>query len=385
MEVLDDLLADLIVGAAREKSHFAERLDQAVRVAPQDAFEKLRDAVAHLRRQFRDRPKIQQDQRAVASHEQIPGVRIGVVDAVDEDHLAIRADEPAREILLVDAERVDAREVADFLPLDERRRDHLVRRELANGHREDHAIVPREILLDALDVVGLAREVELLVKQRLDLVVVRVEPLHGHEPLHDRHDAADGDEIELHHLVDVFVLDLHRDAAAVLRLRLVDLSERRARDARAIEALEERVDFSAELVLDALRDLFERARRDLVLKPLELAAELFGKKVRHDRQELSDLDEQTLKLEDRRVDERRVAFVHRRDALAFPVLSEDATPPREPQVAADDLERRHVRAHEAPRVRRARSIRHHRFRGGRTGRNRPNANERGVLVVLFRR
>ena len=69
------------------------------------------------------------------------------------------------------------------------------------------------------------------VEQLFDLVVVRVEPLHGHEPLHDRHDAADGDEIEPHDLVDVVVLHLHRDARAVVRLRLVDLAERRARDA----------------------------------------------------------------------------------------------------------------------------------------------------------
>ena len=96
-----------------------------------------------------------------------------------------------------------------------------------------------EVHRDALDVVGLAREIELLGEEPFDLVVVGVEPLHGHEPLHDHHDAADRHEIQPHHLVDVFVLDLHRDAQAVFRLRLVDLAERRARDARAVEVLEQ--------------------------------------------------------------------------------------------------------------------------------------------------
>ena len=47
--------------------------------------------------------------RAVLLDEHVPGVRIGVVDAVDEDHLAVEADEALRDVLLVDAERVERR------------------------------------------------------------------------------------------------------------------------------------------------------------------------------------------------------------------------------------------------------------------------------------
>ena len=102
----------------------------------------------------------------------VPGVRIGVVDAVDEDHLAVDADEAARELLLVDAHRVEAREVGELLPFDERRREHAARRELAHRHREVDARVLLEVRRDLLDVVGLAVEVELLPQQVLDLVVV---------------------------------------------------------------------------------------------------------------------------------------------------------------------------------------------------------------------
>ena len=80
--------------------------------------------VAHRRRQLGHGAEIEEDQRAVGADEHVPGVRIGVVDAVDEDHLAVGAHEPVRQILLVDAQRVDGADVADLLAVDERRRDH---------------------------------------------------------------------------------------------------------------------------------------------------------------------------------------------------------------------------------------------------------------------
>jgi hypothetical protein len=62
---LDDLLAH-VVARAREKAHLAHGLDEPVRVAPNDALEELRDALAHLRRELRDGPEIEQDEVAVA-------------------------------------------------------------------------------------------------------------------------------------------------------------------------------------------------------------------------------------------------------------------------------------------------------------------------------
>ena len=106
---------------------------------------------------------------------------------------------------------------------------------LANGPREDDARVVGEVLRDPLDVVGLEREVELLGQELADLVVVRVQPLHGDEELDDLHDAADRLEIEPHDPVDVAVLHLHADALAVDQLGDVHLPERRARDRLAIE------------------------------------------------------------------------------------------------------------------------------------------------------
>ena len=76
-----------------------------------------------------------------------------------------------------------------------------------------------------------------------------------------------------------------------------------------MEVVEDLVDARAELLLDARRDLLVRTRRHLVLEALELGAELLGEEVRHDREELPDLDEEALQLEDRRVDALRVRLV----------------------------------------------------------------------------
>ena len=81
-----------------------------------------------------------------------------------------------------------------------------------------------------------------------------------------------------------------------------------------------------EVVLYALRDLLEGPRRDLILEPLELGPKLFGEEVRHDRQELADLDEQPLEPKDRRVDAPCVSLVNLSDAGVAPRLTEEARP-----------------------------------------------------------
>jgi hypothetical protein len=111
-------------------------------------------------------------------------------------------------------------------------------------------------------------------------VVVGVEPLHGHEPLHDGDDAANGLEIEADDLLNVLVLDLHGDAPALFRARRMDLTEGSAGDRLPLEVVEGRVDLSTELLLDALCDLGEGTRRHLILESFELLTKLLRKKVR---------------------------------------------------------------------------------------------------------
>ena len=121
VEVLDDPLAHALVGGARDEAHLAHRANQAVGVAPQDALEELGDALAHLRAELGHGAEVEQDDRAAGLGQHVPRVRIGVVDAVDEDHLAVEPHDPPGDVLLVDAERVEPGDVADLHALDERR------------------------------------------------------------------------------------------------------------------------------------------------------------------------------------------------------------------------------------------------------------------------
>ena len=65
-------------------------------------------------------------------HQQVPGVRIGVIEAVDEDLLAVGLDADARGGAAVDLEALEALEVGDLDPLHPFGGQHARRREL--GH-----------------------------------------------------------------------------------------------------------------------------------------------------------------------------------------------------------------------------------------------------------
>src|ERR1019366_844401 len=346
VEVLDDALAHALVDRARDEAHLPERLHQAIGVAAEDALEELRDALAHLRTELGDGSEVEQDDRAVRLDQEVPGVRIRVVDAVDEDHLAVEAHDPPGHVFLVDAERVEPRDVADLHALDERRGQDALGADLTHRAREDDGRISGEVRGDALDVVGLEREVELLRQELLDLMVVRVEALNGHEELDDLHDAADGLQIQPHDAVDVAVLHFHADALPVDELRHVHLPERGARDRLAIERRES-AHAIAELALEAIGDLGIGPRRYLILERFELGPKLRREEVRHDREQLPDLDEEALQPEDRRVDTLRVAPVRLPEVGLAPRAAEDARTQREPQVARDDGERRRVGLDEA--------------------------------------
>src|ERR1019366_1776018 len=151
VKVLDDALAHAFVDRAGDEAHLAQRLHQAIGVAAEDALEELGDALAHLRTELGDGAEVEQDHRAVGLHEEIPRVRVRVVDAVDEDHLAVDAHDAPRDVLLVDAERAEAGAVADLHALDERRRQDALRAHFANRSGEDDGRVLGEVRRDALD------------------------------------------------------------------------------------------------------------------------------------------------------------------------------------------------------------------------------------------
>ena len=117
-------------------------------------------------------------------------------------------------------------------------------------------------------------------------------------------------QVDAHHLLDVGVLDLDRDLLAAVQARPVDLADRRRGD-RLGRELREQLGraAAAELLAQARLDVAVRARRHLILQPLELLAERVGQEVGHDADELADLDEQAAQPQDRGLDPARVPAV----------------------------------------------------------------------------
>ena len=348
MEVLDHLLEHLLVRTARDEAHRLHRLDDASRIARQRALDQLDDAGADGGGDLGDRAEIEERDRrragVVGADEEIPGVRIGVIDAVGEDLLAVELDDLTGEMPAVDLELLRGDLVGDLEAGLEVGDQHAVGRQLLDDRRERDVRAAHEVRGDPRRVARLGLVVELLHHDRADLAIQLVEPLVRHEPLDDVEDPAQRVEVAADDLLDVGVLHLDRDLGAVDQAREVDLPDR-GRGERALVELREHLLGAATVLLDQpLLDVLVRARRHRVLQPLELAAELLGKEVRHDRDQLPDLDEQALELDDRALDPARVAEVDLAELVLGPRVGMPARAEAEPEVAPDHDPRRPVRA-----------------------------------------
>ena len=166
VEVLDDLLADVASSLVRARKPILRsalmRRSVSRRITPS------RNSGMPSRiggDSSATAPKSSSTSVAVRADQHVPGVRIGVVDAVDEDHLAVDADDAAaRAPCWSIPSASSAGDVADLHAFDEGRREHAAACDSSRmRQREDDARRRfAKFFGDALDVVGLAHEVELL-------------------------------------------------------------------------------------------------------------------------------------------------------------------------------------------------------------------------------
>src|SRR5688500_9407298 len=91
-------------------------------------------------------------------------------------------------------------------------------------------------------------------------------------------------------LADVGTLHLDDHTAPVAKERGVDLAEARAPQRLLLERFEQLADASAQLLFDALFDLLEVHRRDIVLEVLELIDVRQGQEIRPRGEHLAQLD-----------------------------------------------------------------------------------------------
>ncbi len=80
--------------------------------------------LAHLRRELSHGAEIEEDQLAAGADEHVPGVGIGVIEAVDEDLLTEHLDDAPGQLAAVDPLLLHRGDVADLHALDEGRHHH---------------------------------------------------------------------------------------------------------------------------------------------------------------------------------------------------------------------------------------------------------------------
>src|SRR5919204_1215365 len=293
-----------------------------------------------------EQTEVEQDEPAVGREQDVPAVRVGVVDAVYGHLVDVGAEELARELSgLLGREAVVG---ADLHAVDPLQHHSLLGHVRPDHLRHDEALVVGDEARDQLGVVRLLEKVELGAKVHLELVRERLELEELRRlgaPLEQARRRADDVEVE----VDLFHHSrpphLHDDRLAGAEERRVDLRDGGGRDRVRVDARE---DVAEGLAYDRL-ELAEWHRRHLV----DEAPELVDVDV---RQEIGPRGEKLPEL-----DVRRAEALEREPEVARPLArrrpladdadlaqhAEQAAPPGDPRHLEGTLRPLSPRSHDA--------------------------------------
>jgi hypothetical protein len=178
-----------------------------------------------VRRQNADGAEVDEDDTSVVGDEDVSGMRVRVVHAIDEDHAAIRRHDTLRHRAPAEATRRQPGEVGDLGAFHEGRDEKALGAQVGNDRRAAHRRVAGELAGDRFEICRLAREIQLLGDHLTDLGMVRLESAQAGHALNERDDAAHRDQIGARDLLDVLVLYLDRHRATVGQAGDVDLRE----------------------------------------------------------------------------------------------------------------------------------------------------------------
>ena len=276
-----------LVGADRRQREAENQVGHVVRTVLRDREEQEREAPPRVVGQPPEQPEVEQRQPAVVGQEDVPAMRVGVVDAGDRDLMNVGAEERPREVdgaLL--GEAVVRVELAPVDPFEDQ---HALADVRAHDLRHDEVLELRDEARDQLRVVGLVTEVQLraqvdieLVGQRPDLKqLCSLGP-----PFEERSRRTQDVEVEFDLLHDARPAHLHDDLAAAREQRGVDLRDRRGGERLGVDACEHAL---AEVFADHRLEVGEGHRRDLVDQLRELLGVDVGKEVGPRREELPEL------------------------------------------------------------------------------------------------
>ena len=231
VEVLDDLLEYAIVGAASDEPHGSHGAHDSLGVASQGALDQLDDALAHGRGNLGNGAEIQEHHgragRGFAhANQQSSRVRVGVIDAVGEDLLAVDLDHLSRQHAAIDIHAAKRRAIGDLAARFEMRGQHAAGRAVGNDARKRAIGAAFEMAGHACALLSLGAVIEFGDHDGADLAIEILHAVVRHEIFEDAKDAAQRLEIGLNDLFDIWVLHLHRDFFAGDKAREMHLPNR---------------------------------------------------------------------------------------------------------------------------------------------------------------
>ncbi len=152
-----------------------------------------------------------------ALDEEVPGVRIGMEEAIDEERLVEGLHELGRDGVRIEAELGECGVVVDLGAGHERHREDVFARELGQDARQEDVGVADEVRVHAGDAAGFVLEVGLALEHLLQLVEDAVDLLEAQEEaLVEPRAGAQHAHVDAHGLPDVRIEDLDRDRLAIL-------------------------------------------------------------------------------------------------------------------------------------------------------------------------
>ncbi len=283
-----------VVAHVAPRGLLVQDLRERAAVAGRHREDHASEGSALLRIELGDQPEVHQHDAAGRQETDVPGMRIGVDEAVDERRAADAADDRADHVRQVDPA---ARQLVLAEALDPLHGEDGLRRGGRERAREDVVVDFRDdrVLAEAAVALRLADEVELLLDRRaefLDRARRGDQAERGRQPLEHPRPEREHRAVEDHLAADVRPPDLDRDVVARrAENRAMDLSDRARGHRRLVEVFVDLFERPAELLLDRASHEVERERRHLVLHRRELVEQRLREEVGAGREDLPDLDE----------------------------------------------------------------------------------------------
>src|SRR5690606_22369276 len=239
-------------------------------------------------------PPVEEHDASLGIDDDVARVRIGVHEAVDEEHPEVDLDQDlhdAAELELARGEALD--EAVDLVAVDPLQDEDAAPRELLVDAGRAHAPVLGEDLAECRDVLGLAPEVDLLPDPNAELPDdggERPDVVVGEEDVQEEEDPERDVEVDGDEGLDAGSQDLDGDILAGHPCA-VHLAEARGGDRLAVEGLEDLIHRPPQLGGDDGLDLRRRDGRDTVLEPADRREVRFGEDVGAGAEDLRQLDE----------------------------------------------------------------------------------------------